>query len=42
MNGRAPRRRRGWSIVGVLAAAAVAVVAVNPVPGALLAARRPR
>ncbi|MFI8302451.1 hypothetical protein ACIF80_03155 [Streptomyces sp. NPDC085927] len=30
VNGRAPRRRRGWSIVGVLVAAAVAVVAVNP------------
>ncbi|MEV7857537.1 hypothetical protein AB0O86_01440 [Streptomyces hirsutus] len=30
MNGRAPRRRRGWSIVGVLATTATAVVAVNP------------
>ncbi|MFE9920262.1 hypothetical protein ACFYQA_01405 [Streptomyces sp. NPDC005774] len=30
MDGRATRRRRGWSVVGVLVAAAVAVVAVNP------------
>ncbi|GAA2549838.1 MULTISPECIES: hypothetical protein [Streptomyces] len=29
-NGRAARRRRGWSVVGVLAAATLAVVAVNP------------
>ncbi|WP_406725947.1 hypothetical protein WJ438_16555 [Streptomyces sp. GD-15H] len=30
MDGRATRRRTGWSVVGVLAAAAVAVAAVNP------------
>ncbi|MFD3732292.1 hypothetical protein [Streptomyces sp. NPDC058632] len=30
MDGRATRRRKGWSVVGVLVAAAVAVVAVDP------------
>ncbi|MEV0689948.1 hypothetical protein [Streptomyces sp. NPDC050388] len=30
MNGRTTRRRTGWSVVGVLVAVAVAVVAVNP------------
>ncbi|MGJ3560664.1 hypothetical protein ACR6C2_28260 [Streptomyces sp. INA 01156] len=30
MNGRATRRRTGWSVVGVLVAVAVAVVAVHP------------
>ncbi|MGP3734070.1 hypothetical protein ACTWJ9_12695 [Streptomyces sp. GDS52] len=30
MDGRATRRRTGWSVVGVLVAVAVAVVAVNP------------
>ncbi|WAX78407.1 hypothetical protein [Streptomyces sp. KMM 9044] len=30
MDGRATRRRKGWSVVSVLVAAAVAVVAVNP------------
>ncbi|CAL9555791.1 hypothetical protein SUDANB176_04542 [Streptomyces sp. enrichment culture] len=29
-DGRASRRRKGWSVVGVLVAAALAVVAVNP------------